>query len=120
MIVIHIMRNNKLDRLEKQLQELKQRMNEIGLMRPGSLSRQTRKAKDTYGAYWHLSYTHRGKGHTHYVRDEWAGKIREEIDNYRLFKKLLDRYLDLAIERSREWLNEMKRTASNQTRTRVS
>ena len=102
------MKNRKLDSLDEKLKEIRNEMAAVGPMRPGSLSRQARKAKDSYGAYWHLSYTLNGKGHTHYVRDEWAEQIRTEIENYRRFKKLLDRYLALSIQRSQEWLELMK------------
>ena len=86
------MNSKKLDSIDKEISEIRTEMASIGPMRPGSLSRQSRKkADDSYGAYWHLSYTHKGKGHTHYVRDEWAPQIQSEIENYRRFKKLLER-----------------------------
>jgi len=68
-------------------------------MRPGSLSRQ---ARARGGTYHHLSYTHAGKGHTEYVREDYVEAIREELENYRRFKKLTEEWLDAEIALSRE------------------
>ncbi len=46
---------------EKQIEGIKEDLMTIKEMRPGSLTLQTRKKKDVYKSYWHLSYTHQGK-----------------------------------------------------------
>jgi len=51
-------------RIERSVARIKRALAELGDMRPGSLSVQTRKWG---GEYFQLSYTHRGKGHTEYV-----------------------------------------------------
>ena len=72
------MLNNQLKRLEETIQAIKDEIGKLGALRPGSLSKQARKSKTTYGAYWHLSYTHRGKGHTEYVRDAFVSQVKAE------------------------------------------
>jgi hypothetical protein len=89
-----------LERLEKAIQEIKREIGKLGALRPGSLSKQARKAKTTYGAYWHLSYTHRGKGHTQYIRDAFVPQVKAEVSNFKRFRKLIDRLITLSIERS--------------------
>ena len=94
------MTQRKLDRLEKAIQEIKQKIGKLGALRPGSLSKQARKTESTYGAYWHLSYTHRGKGHTQYIRDAFVSQVKAEVSNFKRFRKLIDRLIRLSIERS--------------------
>ena len=90
----------KLERLEEAIHRIKREIGQIGALRPGSLSKQARKTKTTYGAYWHLSYTHLGKGHTQYVRDSFVRQVKAEVSNFKRFKKLIDRLIALSIERS--------------------
>lgn len=94
------MSQRKLERLEEAIQGIKQALGKLGALRPGSLSKQARKAKATYGAYWHLSYTHLGKGHTQYIRDAFVSQVKVEVSNFKRFKKLIDRLITLSIERS--------------------
>ena len=49
---------------------------------------------------WHLSYTHRGKGHTQYIRDAFVPQVKAEVSNFKRFRKLIDRLITLSIERS--------------------
>jgi hypothetical protein len=84
--------------MEKRIQKIKAGIAAIGAMRPGSLTRQKRGES---GAYYQLSYTHRGKGRTEYIRKEFAKEIKKEISNYRKFKKMVDELIDLEIDRSK-------------------
>jgi hypothetical protein len=91
----------KIRKVEQEIALIKKEMCEIGDMRPGSLTKQMRKAKEKYGAYWQLSYTYRGKGRTGYVREECVEQVRAETVNYKRYKKLTDRFINLSIEKSR-------------------
>ena len=90
----------KIQKVEQEIAAIKKEMFEIGDMRPGSLSRQMRKSKEKYGAYWQLSYTHMGKGRTGYVRDEFVEQVKAETVNYKRYKKLADKLIKLSIEKS--------------------
>ena len=57
----------KIEQLEEEIQRIKEEMLQLGAMRPGSLSVQRRKWG---GDYLQLSYSHQGKGHTLYIREE--------------------------------------------------
>jgi hypothetical protein len=81
------MPQSKLERLEEAIEGIKREIGEIGPLRPGSLSKQARTAKTTYGAYWHLSYTHRGKGHTQYIRDVFVPQVKAEVSNFKTLQK---------------------------------
>ena len=94
------MSHSKLERLEEAIQEINRQIGKLGALRLGSLSKQARKTKTTYGAYWHLSYTHRGKGHTQYIRDAFVPQVKAEVSNFKRFRKLIDRLITLSIERS--------------------
>jgi len=88
----------RLETLEERIEGIKEELAEMGDMRPGSLTRQKRGAS---GTYYQLSYTHKGKGRTEYVRPEFAALIKKQTANYRRFKKLIDQWVDLEIERSK-------------------
>jgi hypothetical protein len=88
-------------KLESKINKTKQELLELGDMRPGSLSRQMRKAKEKYGAYWQLSYTHMGKGRTEYIKPETLKQVKTEVANYKRYRKLSDRLVGLSIEKSR-------------------
>jgi hypothetical protein len=94
------MTNSKLERLDQVILGIKRDLGKLGALRPGSLSKQARKTKTTYGAYWHLSYTHRGKGHTQYIRNAFVPQVKAEISNFKRFRKLIDRLITLSIELS--------------------
>jgi hypothetical protein len=81
--------------LERRIERIKRALADLGHMRPGSLSTQTRKWG---GAYGQLSYTHRGKGHTEYVAAHQRKLVRQHIDNYRRFRQLTQEWIDLEIE----------------------
>ena len=94
------MSHNTLERLDEAIHGITREIGAIGALRPGSLSKQARTTTTKYGAYWHLSYTHRGKGHTQYIRDAFVPQMKAEVANFKRFRKLIDRLVTLSIERS--------------------
>lgn len=98
----------KLERLDKRIERIKAELEKLGEMRPGSLTRQKR---GEAGTYYQLSYTHMGKGRTEYVRPEFAPQIKKQIANYRRFRKLIETWVNLEIERSKTKMElEKKKT----------
>lgn len=92
----------KLQAIEVKIEKVKRDLLELGPMRPGSLTRQVRRKENKpYGEYWHLSYTHAGKGRTEYVPPPCVQTIEKEIQNYRRFKALLENLISHSIELSR-------------------
>jgi len=81
--------------IEKEIANIKQALLNLGHMHPGSLSQQKRSAR---GTYHQLSYSHAGKGHTKYVRLQDVAEVRREIENYRRFRDLIRKWVELEIE----------------------
>ena len=52
------------------------------------------------GGFWQPSYTHQMKSRTEYVREEEVDVVREEVAQFRKFKKLTARWVELALRRS--------------------
>ena len=86
---------SRIQTIERRIEKIKQSLRKIGDMRPGSLSLQSR---SWGGEYCHLSYTHRGKGHTEYVRKKRRKAVERQIANYRKFRELTQEWVDLGIE----------------------
>ena len=97
----------KLAAIETRIEAIKKALQEIGEMRPGSLTRQSRGMK---GAYYQLSYTHKMKGRTEYVRPEYVRGIKKQISSYKRFKKLMDEWVSLSIKHSKMKIEMAKRS----------
>jgi hypothetical protein len=82
-------------KIEQRIEAIKMELMELGDMRPGSLSMQTR---SWGGQYCQLSYTHRGKGHTEYIRNDIREQTEQQLQNYKRFKALTLEWMDRAIE----------------------
>ena len=96
--------------IETEIANIKQTLLTLGHMHPGSLSQQKRSAR---GSYHQLSYSHAGKGHTKYVRPEDVPEVKREIENYRRFRDLTRKWVELEIE-----LAKLRRGEGNST-TRI-
>jgi len=100
MLMMHM---DKIHTITRQIEGIKAELTALDDMRPGSLSVQSR---SWGGQYWQLSYTHRGKGHTEYVREEDREEVARQVANYRRFRELTKQWVDLAIERCRLQANQ--------------
>jgi len=83
--------------LEAEIAAIKVHLVKLGRMHPGSLSRQKRSRG---GEYHQLSYSYLGRGHTKYVRPEDVPPLTTELENYRIFRELIKRWVQLEIELS--------------------
>ena len=86
---------DKIHDITRRIERIRENLSDLGDMRPGSLSVQSR---SWGGQYAQLSYTHRGKGHTEYVRKGRLEEVRRQVENYRQFRELTSEWVDLAIE----------------------
>jgi hypothetical protein len=48
------------------------------------------------------------KSRTEYIRKEWVDKIREQIEIYKRFRKLIEEWIDLSIEYSQLRMKRVK------------
>ncbi|MBU4489650.1 MAG: hypothetical protein KKE79_03345 [Actinobacteria bacterium] len=82
-------------RIEAQISGIKKSLMELGRIHPGSLSKQKRTRG---GEYHQLSYSHGGRGYTRYVRPEDVPEVTRMLRNYRRFRELISRWVQLEIE----------------------
>ena len=87
--------------MEKQIARIQRALAELGPMRPGTLGRQYRDPKGKRGGFWQVSYTHRMRSRSEYVRPEHLWAVRAELANFRKFRRLAERWVDLSLEVSR-------------------
>jgi hypothetical protein len=95
---------------QARIKKIQQRLAAMGEMRPGSLSKQYNvcgnpscRCKDPknpkkHGPYYQLSYTHKGKSTTEFVKKEMVSQVRQQIRNFREFKKLTEEWIDLSVK----------------------
>jgi len=86
--------------IQRRVEKIKQQLQGVGEMRPGSLTRQYKKPKEKKGGFYQISYTYRMKSKTEYVRPEFIKDLKGQIVNFKKFKKLTQEWTDLAIELS--------------------
>ncbi len=101
-----------LDQIETRILKIKAELAGIAEMRPGSLSRQFNvcgvkgcRCKDAtnpkkHGPYTQLSYVHRGKSTTRFIRPHQVKDVRSQVATYKRFRKLMDDWVHLAIEQT--------------------
>ena len=89
-----------LKRVEEQIERIKQELVALGPMRPGSITRQYRLPKEKMRPFYQISYTHRMRSRSEYVRPENVAALRKETANFKRFRKLIDRWVDLALAAS--------------------
>jgi len=87
-------------KIEERIARVRGQLSELGPMRPGSVSRQYREPKEKKRPFYQISYTHRMKSRSEYVRPENLAAVRAETANFRTFKRLIDRWVDLALQLS--------------------
>jgi len=88
------------EKLQRQIDRIKQDLRELGPMRPGAISRQYRNPKERQRPFYQISYTHRMKSRSEYLRPENLAAVRRETANFKRFRKLVDRWVDLALQLS--------------------
>ncbi len=91
------MKSKSLLQIEEEIQTIKSQLQAIGDMRPGSLTKQYRNREERTGAFFQISYTHKMKSKTEYVRPAFVKDVRRQIQNYKKFKKLVERWVALGI-----------------------
>jgi hypothetical protein len=99
-----------IEKWQMRIEEIKKLLVVLGEMRPGSLSEQynvcgnpTCRCKDPkkpkkHGPYYQLSYTHKGKSTTEFVKKNEVAGVSRQIRNYRMFKKLIEEWVDLSVK----------------------
>jgi len=92
------MQDKKIDAWQKQLEEAKTALLQLGPMRPGTLSQQFKRPGQKNGPYWQLSYTYRQRRYGRYIRPDETDELNLMIDNFKRFKALVDQCIELSIQ----------------------
>jgi hypothetical protein len=92
------MNDKQLAQWQAQLARAQAELAGIGPMRPGSLSQQYKDPTEKTGAYWQLSYTHNMRSRTRYVRPDEVARIKPLLANFKRFRQLVDRCVDLSVK----------------------
>jgi hypothetical protein len=97
------MTQQRLNVIQNRIERIKEKLMDVKMMRPGSLTKQLQKRSttDKVFEYWQVSYTHRMKSRTDYVRQEMVKETAAQIKEFKKFKKLIDEWIDLAIKQAR-------------------
>lgn len=103
-------KETRIKRIKAKIEKIKE---ELGEMRPGSLSEQynvcgnpTCRCKDKknprkHGPYYQLSYVHQGRNSSQFIRKEFLVRTRSQVRNYKKFRKLTDGWVSLALEHAK-------------------
>ena len=94
------MNARRLETIAQEIERIKTQLGRIGVVRPGSLTRQYKDPTNHTGAYYQVSYTYRMKSRTAYVRASFVKEVRQQIRDYRKLKTLIERWVALGIEHS--------------------
>lgn len=117
-------------RIETRIIKLKMELSKIGEMRPGSLSQQYSACQKPgckcvdpvepkkHGPFYQLSYSHRGKSTTQFIRPQFVAQVRRQLAAYKRFKALNEEWVGLALELSKAKMEEARLAASTQPKTR--
>lgn len=104
--------------LEAKIQLVKSKLFALGDMHPGSLSKQFNicgkkncKCKDPknpkkHGPYYSLSYSHKGRSTSRFIKEHLVDEVKKQTDNYKIFKQLVNEWKILATD-----LSKLKSTA---------
>jgi len=98
-----------IQKAEQRIQQIKAELAALGEMRPGSLSTQYNvcgkpncRCKDLqhpqrHGPYYQLSWVHRGKSSTQFIRRPLLPQVRAQLATYNKFRKLTEEWINLAL-----------------------
>lgn len=91
--------SKKIKKAKQRIEEIKKELCGLGQIRPGKLAKQNRKDRNgnIYGEYWKLGYTYKMKVKSEYIPEEFVEKIRSQNENFKIFKKLTEEWIDLAL-----------------------
>jgi len=96
--ILRSVQDKQLAKWQTQLTKTQAELARLGPMRPGSLSQQYKDPAAKTGAYWQLSYTHNMRSRSRYVRPDQLPRIKSLLANFKRFRLLVDRCVDLSVK----------------------
>ncbi|MGH8700239.1 MAG: DUF6788 family protein [Burkholderiales bacterium] len=116
--------------IEHRIAALKRALSSLGPLRPGSISRQYNvcgsphcrcKADppQRHGPYYQLSYTHRRKSSSEFVRAQDLRAVQLQLDNHERLRALVDEWIGLGIQQAR-LARDARKSSTRTTKSRKS
>lgn len=93
--------STELEKKEKKIRALLEDVAKLGAMRPGTLTVQYRNPAERKTPFHQLSYTHKGRSRSEYVRPENLAAVRREVGTHKTFRTLIKQVTELSLEASR-------------------
>jgi hypothetical protein len=102
--------NIRIAQWQGRIHRIKEELVRLGDMRPGALSEQYNvcgtagcRCKDPtapkrHGPYYQLSYSHKGKSTTEFVKKPMLPDVRKQLRNFAKFRKLTDEWVALSLK----------------------
>lgn len=99
-----------LEQLNQEIESIRQQLLTLGPIHPGSISTQYHACGNPscrchdpveprkHGPYNKLTYSHAGRSKCRFVREECAEELRQRLDNYKRFRALIAKWVELAIQ----------------------
>lgn len=97
-------------RLEEKIAAVKQQLQALGAMHPGSVSCQYQVCgragcrcmdpaqPQRHGPYHKLAYVYRGKPVCRFVRADCVTEVKQRLATYKIFRALMDQWIKLSIQ----------------------
>ena len=89
-----------LSKKEQKIRALVAGLARLGAMRPGTLTVQYRNPGERKTPFYQISYTHKGRSRSEYVRPESLPALRRELAAYKKFRRLVEKIIYLSLEAS--------------------
>ena len=93
--------STELEKIEQKIHALLTGLAKLGSMRPGTLTVQYRNPREKRTPFHQLSYTHKGRSRSEYVRPETLAAVSREVETHKKFKALVGQVTELSLEASR-------------------
>ena len=103
----------RIEQMQDRVVRIKKELSALGDMRPGALSMQYNvcgkagcRCKNAvepkkHGPYYQLSYTHKGKSTTEFVKKPMVAEARRHLRAYAKFRRLTEEWVDLSLRISK-------------------
>lgn len=90
-----------MNKINERIMEIKKELQELGDLRPGSLTKQYVKPKEKKGPFFQISYTHKMKSKSDYVKKDYVNEMKKQLKEYKKLKSLIEEWIELGIMKSK-------------------
>jgi hypothetical protein len=91
-----------MEKIDARIKEIKKELQGLGDLRPGSITKQYRKPREKEGGFYQISYTHKMRSKSDYVREGFINEMKAQTKEYKRMKALVEEWVGLGIEKSKK------------------